>query len=90
VANHKIYISIRCKTLNIVSDLVNQRRRIWREDIIANQFSSEKATLILCIPLSRYPHNDRQVWRVGFHVAQEAAQGADQVAQAMQIAAGAH
>ncbi|MBA0716172.1 hypothetical protein Golax_015025, partial [Gossypium laxum] len=46
VTDHKIYISIRCKTLNIVSDLVNQRRIIWREDIITNQFSSEKATLI--------------------------------------------
>lgn len=45
-----------------VANLIDNERRIWKEEVIVNTFVAEDAERILHIPLAREPHKDLVVW----------------------------
>ncbi|KAL0009260.1 hypothetical protein SO802_010762 [Lithocarpus litseifolius] len=47
---------------NQVSSLIDQTLRAWREDVVRNTFLPHEAEIILGIPLSSFPTEDRRVW----------------------------
>lgn len=47
---------------NQVSSLIDQTFYTWREDIVRNIFLLHDAEIILGIPLSSFPIEDKQVW----------------------------
>ncbi|KAL0008862.1 hypothetical protein SO802_010364 [Lithocarpus litseifolius] len=47
---------------NQVSSLIDQNLHAWREDVVRNTFLPHEAEIILGIPLSSFPIEDRRVW----------------------------
>ncbi|KAA3459814.1 reverse transcriptase [Gossypium australe] len=50
-------------SLEKVADLLESNTRKWNEDLVRNTFTERDAENILCIPLSRTPHEDLVIWR---------------------------
>ncbi|MBA0672530.1 hypothetical protein Goklo_023939, partial [Gossypium klotzschianum] len=49
--------------IQLVSDLIDNSNRKWREDLIFNTFQVETAQKILQMPLAETEHEDIQVWK---------------------------
>ncbi|KAG8491453.1 hypothetical protein CXB51_014828 [Gossypium anomalum] len=48
---------------NLVSELLDQHSRQWKEEIITHIMSVDKVRKVLSIPLSRHWQEDKQAWR---------------------------
>lgn len=48
---------------NLVSELLDQQSRQWKEEIITHIMSANEARKVLSIPLSRHWQEDKQAWR---------------------------
>ncbi|KAA3455882.1 reverse transcriptase [Gossypium australe] len=45
-----------------VADLIDSNTRKWNEELVRHTFTGSDAEKILCIPLSRFPHEDFVIW----------------------------
>lgn len=63
--DYKLSSSINSVNISMVMDLIDNKYRKWKKEVIVNTFSEAYATKILHIPLMNKRHEDMLVWRGG-------------------------